>query len=125
MTENKQPMNLDVLEDCVRVIHMFLEKGTKSGTYTLDDTFLINLALRNVKAHIDKCPEVKKQNEANKKHAAAMVREKVLREQAEREETTRNHYGPKLTVNESSSESCYTPTQCTGETTENNTNDVF
>jgi hypothetical protein len=49
---SERTVNLDVPQDCISILQLYLEKGTKNGLYTLDDTFMINLALRTMKAFV-------------------------------------------------------------------------
>lgn len=46
-------VNVDVPEDCIKILQVYLEKCNKNGLFTLDDSFVIGMALRNLRSHIN------------------------------------------------------------------------
>ena len=51
------PINMNDPEDCLKIISAGLEKSNKCGALTLEDAFLMHLALKNLKEYMANCKD--------------------------------------------------------------------
>ena len=47
MAEQKQ-LNIDVPEDCLKIVQSYLDKSNKAGCLSLEDAFVVHLSLKNL-----------------------------------------------------------------------------
>ena len=55
----EQKLNIDVPEDCFKIVKAYLEEANKKGVLSLDDAFLVNIALKNLSKHLVECKILK------------------------------------------------------------------
>lgn len=59
---NNQNLSIDALKESLRMINACLEKGNKAGAYTLDEAYVVKVALSNVTKAVEALETVKNQN---------------------------------------------------------------
>jgi hypothetical protein len=52
MAENKINVNLNVPDDCVNVLKIFLDRATQKGMFGMDDVMIMGFAIRNLQTYI-------------------------------------------------------------------------
>ena len=53
----QETVNMNVAEDCLKMLKAGLEKSNKSGNLSLEEAFYMHLALKNLSLHVTKCKE--------------------------------------------------------------------
>jgi len=48
-----QKLNIDVPEDCLKILKAYLEECNKKGVLSLEDAFLVNLALKKLSKYLE------------------------------------------------------------------------